>query len=304
MNEVSVKVNSSKAWVLASRPKTLSGAAVPVMIGTALAMRDTLYDIRFVPAILCFLFAFLMQIDANFINDYFDFVKGTDDETRLGPKRACAQGWITKSAMRRGIVLTTILSCMVGLPLVFYGGWQMIVVGAVCVLFCFLYTTCLSYMGLGDVLVVLFFGIVPVCFTYYLDMPSGTPLFGSEVVWISLACGLVIDTLLIVNNYRDIDNDRRAGKKTLVVRIGAKASENLYLGLGLSACVLSLALFYYKSVWAAFLPLIYLVMHIHTYREMLRIRKGAELNRVLGMTARNMFFYGLLQSVGLIIGVQ
>ena len=179
MNEVDVKVNSFKAWVLASRPKTLSGAAVPVMIGTAMAIHDTLYDIRIVPAILCFLFAFLMQIDANFINDYFDFVKGTDDETRLGPKRACAQGWITKPAMRRGIALTTILSCIVGLPLIFYGGWQMIAVGAVCVLFCFLYTTCMSYMGLGDVLVIVFFGFVPVCLTYYLEMPPGTPLIGS-----------------------------------------------------------------------------------------------------------------------------
>lgn len=301
MNEVDVKVNSFKAWVLASRPKTLSGAAVPVMIGTAMAMHDTLYDIRVVPAILCFLFAFLMQIDANFINDYFDFVKGTDDETRLGPKRACAQGWITKPAMRRGIVLTTILSCIVGLPLVFYGGWQMIAVGAVCVLFCFLYTTCMSYMGLGDVLVLVFFGFVPVCLTYYLEMPPGTPLISSAIFLNSLACGLVIDTLLIVNNYRDIDNDRRAGKKTLVVRIGAKASERLYLALGFVACILGLGLFYYRSVWAAFLPFIYLVMHIHTYREMVRIKKGTELNRVLGMTARNMFFYGLLQSVGLII---
>ena len=301
MNEVDVKVNSFKAWVLASRPKTLSGAAVPVMIGTAMAIHDTLYDIRIVPAILCFLFAFLMQIDANFINDYFDFVKGTDDETRLGPKRACAQGWITKPAMRRGIALTTILSCIVGLPLIFYGGWQMIAVGAVCVLFCFLYTTCMSYMGLGDVLVIVFFGFVPVCLTYYLEMPPGTSLIGSAIFLNSLACGLVIDTLLIVNNYRDIDNDRRAGKKTLVVRIGAKASEILYLALGFAACILGLGLFYYRSVWAAFLPFIYLVMHIHTYREMVRIRKGAELNRVLGMTARNMFFYGLLQSVGLII---
>lgn len=301
MNEVDVKVNSFKAWVLASRPKTLSGAAVPVMIGTAMAMHDTLYDIRVVPAILCFLFAFLMQIDANFINDYFDFVKGTDDETRLGPKRACAQGWITKSAMRRGIALTTILSCIVGLPLIFYGGWQMIAVGAVCVLFCFLYTTCMSYMGLGDVLVLVFFGFVPVCLTYYLEMPPGTPLVGSAIFLNSLVCGLVIDTLLIVNNYRDIDNDRRAGKKTLVVRIGAKASERLYLILGFAACILGLGLFYYRCIWAAFLPFIYLVMHIHTYREMVRIRKGTELNRVLGMTARNMFFYGLLQSVGLII---
>lgn len=250
MNEVDVKVNSFKAWILASRPKTLSGAAVPVMIGTALAMRDASLDIRIVPAVLCFLFAFLMQIDANFVNDYFDYVKGTDDENRLGPKRACAQGWITEKAMRRGMALTTVLSCMVGLPLVVYGGWHMIVVGVVCVVFCFLYTTCLSYMGLGDVLVLLFFGFVPVCLTYYLDMPSGAPLFSQEVVWTSLACGLVIDTLLVVNNYRDIDNDRRSGKKTLVVRIGARASEKLYLGLGLTACISGFVLFYDRSMWA------------------------------------------------------
>lgn len=131
---------------------------------------------------------------------------------------------------------------------------------------------------------------VPVCLTYYLEMPPGTPLVGSAIFLNSLACGLVIDTLLIVNNYRDIDNDRRAGKKTLVVRIGAKASERLYLILGFAACILGLGLFYYRCIWAAFLPFIYLVMHIHTYREMVRIRKGTELNRVLGMTARNMFF--------------
>ena len=111
----------------------------------------------------------------------------------------------------------------------------------------------------------------------------------------------MIDTLLVVNNYRDIDNDRRSGKKTLVVRIGARASEKLYLGLGLTACISSFILFYDRSMWAAFLPLGYLALHIYTYREMIRIRKGTELNRVLGKTARNMFVYGLLQSVGLII---
>ena len=119
MDESNVKVNSLKAWLLAARPKTLTGAAVPVMMGIAAAIR--MYgvgEVRVVPAVLCMLFALIMQIDANFVNDYFDFMKGTDDEQRLGPKRACAQGWITAPAMRRGLLITTVLACIVGLPLV------------------------------------------------------------------------------------------------------------------------------------------------------------------------------------------
>ena len=147
-----VGVNSFKAWFLASRPKTLTGAAVPVMIGFALAVDHYGSMVRAVPAILCVLFAFFMQIDANFVNDYFDYIKGVDGKDRLGPKRACTQGWITLYAMRVGIIVTTVLSCLVGLPLVLFGGWNMVLIGALCVLFCFLYTTRLSYIGLHIVL--------------------------------------------------------------------------------------------------------------------------------------------------------
>ena len=141
------KVNSARAWFLAARPKTLTGAAVPVMIGCAMAY--------------------------HFINDYFDCIRGNDDRaTRLGPKRACAEGWITLKAMRRGLVVTSLLACMVGLPLILYGGMALVAVGAVCVVFAFLYTTFFSYKGLGDLLVLVFFGIVPVCFTYYVTVPE------------------------------------------------------------------------------------------------------------------------------------
>ena len=237
MDETNVNVNSFKAWVLASRPKTLSGAAVPVLIGIASAVCMYGWDgIRVVPAVLCMLFALVMQVDANFVNDYFDFMKGTDDETRLGPKRACAQGWITAAAMRRGLLIITLLACAVGLPLIAYGGWEMILVGLACVVFCFLYTISFSYLGLGDVLVLVFFGLVPVCMTYWLVAPP-TPLTSIPVpvIVLSLACGLAIDTLLVVNNYRDIDNDRRAGKKTLIVRIGPVWGRLLYFFLGFFA---------------------------------------------------------------------
>ena len=298
MRDNNVKLNSPKAWLLAARPKTLSGAAVPVMIALAMAWADGGSSVfRPLPAVLCLLFAFIMQVDANFINDYFDFMKGTDDETRLGPKRACAQGWVTLSAMRKAILATTVMAGIVGLPLILYGGWEMLVVGMLCVLFCFLYTTHLSYLGLGDVLVLVFFGLVPVCATYYLQ----THTLDIVVLIASLACGLVIDTLLVVNNYRDRDNDRRAGKMTLVVRIGQKNSERLYLLLGIAACVLGVCHLINGHLWATVLPLAYLVPHVRAYRRLVTINHGKRLNEVLGENARNMLIYGLLLVVGLLL---
>lgn len=296
--EKNVIVNSPKAWLLAARPKTLAGAAVPVMLGLAMAFADGgVSAFKVVPAVLCVLFAFIMQIDANFINDYFDFVRGNDDGTRLGPRRACAQGWISPSNMMRAIVVTTVLACMTGLPLVAYGGLWLIAVGIACVVFCFLYTTSLSYHGLGDVLVLVFFGIVPVCMIYYIQLGTLT----LEAFLASLACGFVIDTLLLVNNYRDIDNDLRAGKRTLVVRIGAEGGRIAYFASGLVAVVIGLAFAFYGHVWASCLPFLYIVLHYLAYRKMVRIRKGKALNMVLGLTARNMFVYGVLVSVGFLL---
>lgn len=306
MNESNVITNSFKAWFLAARPKTLTGAAVPVMIGIAAAIAQYGDTVRAGAAVLCMLFALVMQIDANFINDYFDFMKGTDDEKRLGPKRACAQGWITAAAMRLGLLYTTLLACAIGLPLIYYGGWEMILIGVACVVFCFLYTISFSYIGLGDVLVLVFFGLLPVCMTYWLVSPP-TPLMSIpwQVITLSAACGLVIDTLLVVNNYRDIDNDRRAGKRTLIVRIGEHGGLTLYAILGFISTILALIgmtfLNWQDEQYAKLIILLYLPFHIVTFTEMRRIRKGAEQNKVLGMTARNMLIYGILVTIGLLV---
>ena len=297
--EEEVRLNYPRAWLLAARPKTLSGAAVPVMVALSMAWCDLSgTGFKVLPAILCLLFAFIMQIDANLVNDYFDFRKGTDDEQRLGPKRACAQGWVTLSAMRKAIALTTAAACAVGIPLVLYGGWWMVAIGVLCVVFCFLYTTHLSYLGLGDVLVLLFFGIVPVGATYFLQTGRMT----LEVFTASVACGLVIDTLLVVNNYRDRDNDRRTGKNTLVVRIGARATERLFPALGIIACLLGLVYWAYGHFWAFLLPVVYLSLHLVTSERMKTIGKGFGLNKILGENARNMFIYGILLSIGFLLG--
>lgn len=298
MNKEIIRKNSFKAWLLAARPKTLTGASVPVMIALAMAYTDLQGNgFRIIPAVLCALFAFVMQIDANFVNDYFDFISGKDDEQRLGPPRACAMGWIDVAKMKVGIVITTVIACIIGLPLVIYGGVEMIVVGVLCVVFCFLYTTLLASRGLGDLLVLVFFGIVPVCATYYLQTDTCTWI----VFLASLACGLVIDTLLVVNNYRDIDNDRRAGKKTLIVMIGADKGRLLYLWLGIIASLMGVVFAAYGQYWTPLLPTVYLIMHIATYRRMVKIGKGRQLNLVLADTARNMFVYGLTLSLGLLL---
>ena len=303
-----VKTNSVKAWLLATRPKTLSAAAVPVMIGTAFAWRNTSEQFNWIPSILCLLFAWIMQIDSNLVNDYFDFKKGNDDETRLGPKRACSEGWITSDAMVWGILITTLLGCMTGIPLILYGGLEMVMVGIACVVFCFLYTTLFSYHGLGDILVLLFFGIIPVCCTYYVCMPLHQQIPTGEVIASSIACGLAIDALLIVNNYRDIDNDRSNGKITLAVRLGESKTRRLYESIGYIAAGIMIILVFFdlyqidKLIPTYALYLIYIILHRQSYKEMKRINKGAKLNQVLGLTARNILVFGLL-SVAAILSV-
>ena len=199
--------------------------------------------------------------------------------------------------MKRMIATTTCLACLVGLPLIWYGGMEMIAVGVLCVVFCFLYTTHLSYMGMGDVLVLVFFGIVPVCCTYYVQLHTLT----WQVFIASIACGLVIDGLLIVNNYRDRDNDRRDGKQTLVVKIGATATEWLYLAIGIVAVLAGLLFWAEGHVLAFILPFIYLVLHFFTWLKMRRIHEGRQLNECLGETARNILVYGLCVTLGLLL---
>jgi 1,4-dihydroxy-2-naphthoate octaprenyltransferase len=173
----------------------------------------------------------------------------------------------------------------------------MILIGLICVVFCFLYTTHLSYIGLGDLLVIVFFGIVPVCISYYIQLHTCT----WQVFLASIACGLVIDGLLLINNFRDRDVDRAVGKMTLVVRIGSEASLWVYLGVGIIACLLGLVFWLNGYLWAFLLPLIYLVLHFFTYLKIRHINKGKALNRCLGETARNIFIYGLAVVAGLLL---
>ena len=322
MTDAAVRTNSPRAWLLAARPKTLTGAVAPVVMALAAAWTDaatyaggTALNFRWMPAVLCMAFALLMQVDANLINDYFDFVRGRDDAaTRLGPERACTQGWITPRAMARGIAVVTIVAALTGLPLVLWGGLEMLLVGALCLVFCFLYTTTLAQRGLGDVLVLVFFGLVPVCATYYIQLHALTP----QVVALAVGMGLATDCLLIVNNYRDREQDAAVGKRTLVTMIGQRATERLYLALGIAAVALPLlvtslcadlpsatpssgSLPAHCPAWPAFMPLLYLIPHVFVWRQMVSIRAGRALNAVLGRTAACILLYALLQSLTVLL---
>lgn len=289
----SIKQNSIKAWILAARPKTLTAAAVPVMVALAMAWRDCKLEFSAVSALLCLLFAWVMQIEANFVNDYFDWKKGNDkEETRLGPLRACSMGWVTPRAMQCAMLVALCLAGCIGLPLMFIGGWEMLIVGLACFLFCFLYTICLSYWALGDVLVLLFFGVVPVCCTYYLQTHTVT----TDVFVLSVVCGLVVDLLLIINNYRDIDNDRSAGKRTLIVFIGKEWAEKLYFVIGFISWMYLIVV---GGKWAS-ISIPFFILHWHTWHQM-KLLKGRELNQVLGMTARNIFIFGVTTAIILLM---
>ncbi len=286
--------NSMRAWVLAARPKTLSGAAAPVLMGAVAAWHDTGgfagEEFSFTVFLLCMAFAFLMQIDANLINDYFDFRNGNDSEGRLGPERACTEGWITPDAMKRGIAVVSVAACLTGLPLAFVGGWGMVAVGAACVLFCFLYTTFFSYRGMGDILVLVFFGLVPVSFTYFLL----TGEYSSRVFIASLACGIATDCLLLVNNYRDMDQDRANGKITLAVHLDRKGTIVLYIMFGILAGLLAaISVAAAMTPWHAFPFAVYILLHISTSLKLCHT-VGRALNALLGETSRNILILSLL----------
>ena len=300
-----VKPGSLKAWVLAARPKTLSGALIPVMLATALAYSDGCFD--WVNALLCALFACGMQVAANFINDWWDYRKGSDGADRLGPERACAQGWIKPGAMVRGILVTVALSCLAfGLPVVLRscgnmvcGGWEIVAAGVASVVFAFVYTLWFSYWGLGDLLVLLFFGLVPVCGTYYVQAFTLT----GDTFILSAISGVAIDALLFINNYRDRDQDRENGKQTLIVRWGEPFGRWGYLAIGIIVTLLGAWLAVRRElpeVAFFFGIVVYLALHIRTWRRLCDMRHGRQLNILLGETSRNMLLLGILLSLALI----
>jgi len=293
-----IKKNSFKAWFLAARPKTLSAAATPVIVAGALAWHDSAFAL--IPAAICLLFALIAQIISNFANDYFDYKKGTDNKERLGPKRAVAEGWIAPKTMLFATIGLLLIDCLLGLLLVYYAGWQLIIVGVLVAVFALAYSGGpypLAYHGWGDLCVFFFFGIIPVGFTYYVQALQWT----FPVTICGTSIGLVIINILVANNYRDRFTDKEANKNTSIVLFGEKFGRYFYLFNGIIAVVCCQYFWITDAVWAAILPIPFLLLHIRTWQKMIRIGQGKELIRILELTSRNVLLFGLLLSLGLIL---
>lgn len=206
-----------KIWLAAMRPRTLPAAVAPVFVGSALAWRAGDFDLD--ASALCLAFALLVQIGANFANDYYDFLHGADNRERVGPARAVASGLVTPAAMKRAMWLVFGLAFATGLALIAWGGWWLVAIGVACITSAIAYTGGpypLGYHGLGDLFVFVFFGLVAVGATFYVQ--AGRVTVAALIA--GAAVGALATNILLVNNYRDAASDARAGKRTLVVRLG------------------------------------------------------------------------------------
>jgi len=289
-----------RVWILAARPKTLTAAAAPVLVGTGLAAH--LAEIAVLPALAALLGALLIQIGTNLANDYYDFVRGGDTAERVGPVRVTQAGLVAPETVKRAMVTVLGLAMLVGVYLVTVGGWPIVWVGLASVASAVLYTGGpypLAYHGLGDVFVFVFFGLVAVGGTYYvqaLSWPIDAWLAGA-------ALGSLSTALLVVNNLRDIDTDAVAGKRTLAVRLGPAGTQVEYVALLLVAAAAP-AVGVTMLGWpvASLASLLVAPLCWSPLQAVLHNRSPHDLIPALGATARVLALYGLLLTLGLGLG--
>lgn len=281
-----------RKWIEAMRLRTLPVSIAGVLAGCGCAVWQNGFS--FVPALLCLLFALSAQIASNFGNEYYDFKNGVDRKGREGFRRGVTEGDITPQDMKRATFLMLGIAAIIGCMLLFYGGIWLVFVGCVILLFALAYSAGpypLSYHGLGDITVVIFFGVIPVTFTCYLQTGGWMEL--PLLLTTSIAVGLLAANVLVVNNYRDKDDDEAVGKRTTVVLFGRKVMGRVYLVSGVLAMGIMTPLWIQLPLWALLVPSVYLLMHIATWRRIVR-SQGSALNPLLGKSALNLFIFTLM----------
>jgi 1,4-dihydroxy-2-naphthoate octaprenyltransferase len=289
---------SLKSWLMAVRPKTLTASLMPVAVGTGLAFGEHVG--RWLPAIAALVGALFIQIGTNFTNDYYDFKKGADTAERLGPVRVTQSGLISPGTVLAGAMVCFALAILTGTYLVWVGGWPIVAIGLTSVLCGYAYTggpLPLAYHGLGDVFVFVFFGLVAVTGTYYVQALT----VSTAAWWATIPVGALGTALLVVNNLRDAHTDVKAHKRTLVVRLGTGAGKVEYIVLLVASFATPFILFGLglASAWV-FLALLSAPLAVPPLKLVLRAQ-GAALNAALGGTARLQLVFGLLFALGLFL---
>lgn len=279
-------------WIEAMRFRTLPVSVAGVIAGTGCAIMSNSF--KAIPALLCLTFAVLAQIAANFGNEYYDFRNGIDKKGRAGFLRGVTEGEISPKAMKTATFMTLGIASAVGCAMLIYGPWWLIIIGILIMCFALAYSAGpypLSHHGLGDIAVIIFFGIVPVVLTWYLQTSSWDSV--GLVIETSLAIGLLAANVLVVNNYRDMEDDATVGKRTTVVIFGRKVMSVAYLLSGFVGMAVMIPVWLGMPVWALAVPLIYLALHVKTWIE-LRKSTGSAINPLLGRTAMNLLIFALL----------
>jgi 1,4-dihydroxy-2-naphthoate octaprenyltransferase len=285
-------------WLLAARPKTLPASISPVLVGTALALREGKFDpLVFIATLAA---AMLLQIGANFANDVFDYLKGAD-KARRGPTRVTQSGLLTPRQMLIGTAVVFVLAALIGVYLVLVGGWPILLIGAISILCALAYTAGpfpLAYRGLGDLFAFVFFGVVAVLGTYFLQ----TKQFTLMSFIASLPNALFATCIIVVNNLRDIDTDRSAGKHTLAVRIGDRATRIEYIVMLVIAYLTPsvLRLLGFTQGWAWLVPWVSAPIAFVLARNLWRTPRGPALNPILGRTAQLNLIFSVLFSASLL----
>jgi len=293
-------ITRAQAWFLAIRPKTLTAAAAPVLAGVGVAAHH--HTLRPLPALAALLGALLIQIATNLANDYYDFVRGGDTEERVGPVRVTQAGLIPPAAVKRGMIVTLLAALLVGVYLVSVGGRPIVWIGLASLALAVLYTGGpfpLAYHGLGDLFVFVFFGLVAVSGTYYVQGLAWPP----DAFLAGAAMGGLTTAILVVNNLRDIETDSKVGKRTLAVRLGetgTKVEYVLMMALALAVPLVGMA----WTGWPAHVLVVYVVLPfcIPPVRTVLTFEHPRELLPALGQTSRVVFLYGVLLALGLGFG--
>jgi len=295
-----VAPSPARAWLLAARPATLPAAAVPVLVGTAAAMSE---GTAFRPPIFAatLLAALLIQVGTNFANDYSDFHRGADHPGRLGPLRVTQSGLLSSAVVRRGIIVAFGAALLLGCYLAWVGGWPIIAIGLLSILAGLAYTGGpwpFGYHGLGDVFVFIFFGIVAVTGTAYLQTGIWSPFALAAAVPV----GLLVTNILVVNNLRDLPTDRGAGKRTLAVRLGDRATRAQYTLFSALAYLASAALAFSAPGrrWLL-LPWLTLPLAAGLVKRVRGGLAGRDLNPMLGRTGQLLLLFGVLLAAGLLL---